>query len=82
MENEGRHQKFGYVDESGIIRVPNRMTLKWSGDSYYFSDSEKIIIDYTVNLSVNMPIQGTAADVIKLAMIIISSEMKIQKMQS
>ena len=33
-------------------------------------------------VSVNMPIQGTAADVIKLAMINISNEMKIQKMQS
>ncbi|MBT4341210.1 MAG: hypothetical protein HOD62_03960, partial [Chloroflexi bacterium] len=32
--------------------------------------------------SVNMPIQGTAADVIKLAMINISNEMKSQKMQS
>ena len=29
-----------------------------------------------------MPIQGTAADVIKLAMINISNEMKSQKMQS
>jgi len=33
-------------------------------------------------VSVNMPIQGTAADVIKLAMINISNEMKIQKMKS
>lgn len=33
-------------------------------------------------VSVNMPIQGTAADVIKLAMVNISNEMKIQKMQS
>jgi DNA polymerase-1 len=33
-------------------------------------------------VSANMPIQGTAADVIKLAMINISNEMKIQKMQS
>jgi len=33
-------------------------------------------------VSVNMPIQGTAADVIKLAMINISNEMKTQKMQS
>ncbi|MBT3995243.1 MAG: DNA polymerase I [Chloroflexi bacterium] len=33
-------------------------------------------------VSVNMPIQGTAADVIKLAMINISNEMKSQKMQS
>ena len=33
-------------------------------------------------VSVNMPIQGTAADVIKLAMVNISNEMKTQKMQS
>ncbi|MDE0591660.1 MAG: DNA polymerase I [Dehalococcoidia bacterium] len=33
-------------------------------------------------VSVNMPIQGTAADVIKLAMVNISNEMKSQKMQS
>ena len=33
-------------------------------------------------VSVNMPIQGTAADVIKLAMINISKEMKTQVMQS
>ena len=33
-------------------------------------------------VSVNMPIQGTAADVIKIAMVNISNEMKIQKMQS
>jgi DNA polymerase-1 len=33
-------------------------------------------------VSVNMPIQGTAADVIKLAMINISNEMKTQKMRS
>ena len=33
-------------------------------------------------VSVNMPIQGTAADVIKLAMVNISNEMKMQKMQS
>ncbi|NQW19866.1 MAG: DNA polymerase I [Chloroflexi bacterium] len=33
-------------------------------------------------VSVNMPIQGTAADVIKLAMINISNEMKNQKMRS
>jgi len=33
-------------------------------------------------VSVNMPIQGTAADIIKLAMINISNEMKTQKMQS
>jgi DNA polymerase-1 len=33
-------------------------------------------------VSVNMPIQGTAADVIKLAMINISNEMKTQKMKS
>ena len=33
-------------------------------------------------VSVNMPIQGTAADVIKLAMINISNEMKTQVMQS
>ena len=33
-------------------------------------------------VSVNMPIQGTAADVIKIAMINISNEMKTQKMQS
>jgi DNA polymerase-1 len=33
-------------------------------------------------VSVNMPIQGTAADVIKIAMINISNEMKAQKMRS
>jgi DNA polymerase-1 len=33
-------------------------------------------------ISVNMPIQGTAADVIKIAMINISNEMKAQKMRS
>lgn len=33
-------------------------------------------------VSVNMPIQGTAADVIKIAMVNISNEMKSQKMQS
>ena len=33
-------------------------------------------------VSVNMPIQGTAADVIKIAMVNISNEMKTQKMQS
>ena len=33
-------------------------------------------------VSVNMPIQGTAADVIKIAMINISNEMKTQKMRS
>jgi len=33
-------------------------------------------------VSVNMPIQGTAADVIKIAMVNISHEMKTQKMQS
>lgn len=33
-------------------------------------------------VSVNMPIQGTAADVIKIAMVNISNEIKTQKMQS
>ncbi len=33
-------------------------------------------------VSVNMPIQGTAADVIKIAMVNISNEIKLQKMQS
>ena len=33
-------------------------------------------------VSVNMPIQGTAADVIKLAMVNISNEIKDQKMKS
>jgi DNA polymerase-1 len=33
-------------------------------------------------VSVNMPIQGTAADVIKIAMVNISNEMKAQKMDS
>ncbi len=33
-------------------------------------------------VSVNMPIQGTAADVIKIAMVNISDEIKSQKMKS
>jgi DNA polymerase I len=45
-----------------------------SGHNMYRSAAERV--------SVNMPIQGTAADVIKIAMVNISHEMKMQKMQS
>ena len=45
-----------------------------SGHAMYRSAAERV--------SVNMPIQGTAADVIKIAMVNISNEIKTQKMQS
>ena len=39
LEKEGKHQKFGSVDEKGIILVPNCLTLKWI-PNYYFRLTE------------------------------------------
>jgi len=39
LMKDGRHRKFGYTNEEGILKVPNRLTLKWI-PNYYFDINE------------------------------------------
>ena len=41
LQKDGQHQKFGSVDEKGIIKVPNLLTLKWM-PNYYFQIKIKL----------------------------------------
>ena len=40
LDENGKHTKFGHLDENGIIHVPNRLTLKWI-PNYYLDLNEK-----------------------------------------
>ena len=51
LNDDGTHQKFGSLDKSGYIVVPNCLTLKWI-PNYYFnlneSHSAKIMYSFTI----------------------------------
>ena len=40
LEVDGKHKKFGEIDDIGIIVPPNPLTLKWI-PNYYFELNEK-----------------------------------------
>ena len=40
LEPNGKHKKFGKVEENGTIKVPNMLTLKWI-PNYYFPITER-----------------------------------------
>tara|TARA_Y100001980_G_C14507952_1_gene283478 strand:- start:225 stop:1268 length:1044 start_codon:yes stop_codon:yes gene_type:complete len=51
LEKDGLHRKFGKVEHTGIISVPNRLTLKWI-PNYYFklNEPKSVFLMYLVTL--------------------------------
>ena len=52
LEADGKHKKFGGIDDIGIIVPPNRLTLKWI-PNYYFKLNEKqsVMVLYSFTIS-------------------------------
>ena len=51
LQSDGKHRKFGYVNEEGNLRVPNRLTLKWI-PNYYFNltEPQSTLICYSITV--------------------------------
>ena len=49
LEADGKHKKFGGVDNSGNIVVPNRLTLKWIPNYYFkFNEKQSVMVMYSL----------------------------------
>jgi len=51
LQSDGKHRKFGFVNEDGTLTVPNRLTLKWI-PNYYFNitEAQSTLICYSVTV--------------------------------
>ena len=57
LEVDGKHKKFGGIDDSGFIVAPNRLTLKWI-PNYYFELNEKDSVYVMYGITVLFCITG------------------------